>query len=339
MSPEQVGERELRAALAALNEGDVQTADAIARRLSHDRPDDPAAHQLLAIIALRQGDVRQAADSAATSLALRPDHGPTLVVAGRAARASQNAAAAIAFFRRAAALEPDRAEAAFLLCVTLLECGDTGAQTLLPHLLQKFPHDAEGWRLLGEALHSAGQRDAALVAFTRAAQAAPSLPLHMRRGALLEVLGRTAEAAEAYWAAASLAPDDGEAALRLGLCLRRVGDGAGAAAAIERAVLLQPANAEAWFATGLIHQDRRGFHAAAEAYQHALDAAPGFAEAAVNLGTCRQETGDIIAAKAAYRVALRHRPDTFGRIAQALAVAPAGEVWLDAAALRRSLAG
>ena len=38
-------------------------------------------------------------------------------------------------------------------------------------------------------------------------------------------------------------------------------------------------------------------------------------------------------------LALRLRPDTFGRVAQALAAAPTGEAWLDLAALRHSLAG
>ena len=47
----------------------------------------------------------------------------------------------------------------------------------------------------------------------------------------------------------------------------------------------------------------------------------------------------MAAAKTAYRLALRLQPDTFGRIAQALAAAPIGEVWLDIAALRGSLAG
>jgi predicted TPR repeat methyltransferase len=89
---------------------------------------------------------------------------------------------------------------------------------------------------------------------------------------------------------------------------------------------------------GLVRQDKREFGAAADAYGRALELRPDLAEAAVNLGICHQENGDMAAAKTAYRLALRLRPDTFGRIAQALAVAPMGEVWLDLAALRHSLA-
>ncbi len=332
-------EADLSAALLALREGDLGAAEAIARRLLRDLPENPAVHQLAAVVALQRGETGEAARAAAASLARRPDHVPTLVIAGRAARAADDIAGAAIFFRRAAVLAPNRADAAFLSCVALLELGDPEAATLLPRLLDRFPDDAEGWRLLGDALHRAGQPAAALVAFTRAAQAAPSAALHLRRAVLLESLGRLAEAAEAYRAAVDHAPDNAEAALKLGLYLHRSGDTEDAATAIERAVALAPDNSQAWFAAGLVRQDRRAFVAAADAYGRALALRPDLAEAAVNLGICHQERGDLAAAKTAYGLALRLRPDTFGRIAQALATAPTGEVWLDVAALRRSLAG
>jgi tetratricopeptide (TPR) repeat protein len=331
-------EPDLRVALSALREGNLAAAAAIAQRLLDNKPHDPAVHQLAAAIALQEGDTAQAMRSAAVSLARRPDHVPTLVIAGRAALAGDDVAGAAVFFRRAAALAPERADAAFLTCVTLLELGDPEARSLLPRLLVRFPDDAEGWRLLGAALQRADQPEAALVAFTRATQAMPSLALHLRRGMLLESLGRLTEAADAYRAAADHAPDSSEAVLKLGLCLRRTGNTANAAVALERAVALARESGNAWFAVGLVRQDKREFGAAADAYGRALELRPDLAEAAVNLGICHQENGDMAAAKTAYRLALRLRPDTFGRIAQALAVAPMGEVWLDLAALRHSLA-
>ena len=188
----------LRKALSALREGDLGAAEAIVRLLLQNTPDDPAIHQLAAVIALQRGETAQATRWAIASLARRPDHVPTLIIAGRAARASKDFAGALAFFRRAAALAPDRADAAFLTCVTLLELGDAEAGTLLPRLLERFADDAEGWHLLGGALQRAGQPEAALVAFTRATQVMPSAALHLRRGVLLESLGRIAEAVEAY---------------------------------------------------------------------------------------------------------------------------------------------
>jgi tetratricopeptide (TPR) repeat protein len=127
-------------------------------------------------------------------------------------------------------------------------------------------------------------------------------------------------------------------ALKLGLCLRRMGDTESAAAALERAVAIGPNSSEVWFAVGLVRQDKWDFGSAADAYLRAFELRPDFAEAAVNLGICHQERGDMAAAKTAYRLALKLRLDTFGRIAQALAAPPTGEVWLDLAALLHSLA-
>jgi tetratricopeptide (TPR) repeat protein len=331
-------EPDLSKALSALRDGDLNAADAIARRLLADTPNDPAVHQLVAVIALQRGEIEQAARAASASLARRPDHVPTLVIAGRAARASADLDAATAFFRRAMALAPERADAAFCACVTLLERGDPEAQSLLPRLLAQFPDDAEGWRNLAAALQKAGQPEAALVALTRAAHAAPSVALHLQRGMLLESLDRRDDAIAAYRAATAMAPDNADALLKLGLCLRRCGD-RDAAAPLEHAVECDQRNSDAWFALALVRQDHRDVVAAAEAYRRALELRPDFAEAAVNLGTCYQEIGDVGMAKASYRLALQLKPETFGRIAQALATAPVGEVWLDVAALRKSLAG
>lgn len=298
-------EASLAAAVAALRHGELATADAICRHLLRGAPTDPALHQLAAAIALQRGAAEDAARWARSSLAGRADHVPTLVIAGRAARACGNSVEALTFLRRAAVLAPSRADAHFLICATLLEQGDRDAQTMLRLLLDRFPDDPEGWRLLGDTLQSAGQAEAALVAFTRAARALPSAALHLRCGALLKTLGRAREAADAC----------------------------------AQAVALDPADAAAWFALGVAQQDQREFAAAIAAYRKALELRPDLAEAAVNLGICHQERGDIAAAKDAYRRALRLRPESFGRIAQALATAPTGEVWLDLGALRCSLGG
>jgi uncharacterized membrane-anchored protein len=66
---------------------------------------------------------------------LRPDHSPTLVVAARVARAAGDLAQARSWSETAARLAPDRPEAAFLSCVTLIESGDEKARSDLEDLL------------------------------------------------------------------------------------------------------------------------------------------------------------------------------------------------------------
>jgi len=145
---------ELNAALAAVRGGDLNTAGAIAQRLLQNYPGDAAVYQLLAEVALRQGEIAQAMRFATESLARRPDHVPALLLAGRAARAAKDLAGAVGFFRRAIALAPERADAAFLTCATFLELGDPDAGALLTRLLESFPDDSAGWSLLGDSLHT-----------------------------------------------------------------------------------------------------------------------------------------------------------------------------------------
>jgi tetratricopeptide (TPR) repeat protein len=83
----------------------------------------------------------------------------------------------------------------------------------------------------------------------------------------------------------------------------------------------------------------RDYDKAATAYRKALEKKPDHAEAALNLGTVLQEKGDLDGAMAAYGDAYRLRPAMFGSIAMALTSAPHGRLWLDEAALRRSLGG
>jgi tetratricopeptide (TPR) repeat protein len=62
-------------------------------------------------------------------------------------------------------------------------------------------------------------------------------------------------------------------------------------------------------------------------------------EAHVNLGLALQQIGELERAMPCYRQAMRLRPDTFGRIAQALPSTQKGMLWLDPRKLRGSLVG
>jgi tetratricopeptide (TPR) repeat protein len=325
-------------AIKLFQAGDMDAAADLCHSLLRSAPQEPALHQLAAAIALRSGDADSAARWAESALDLRPDHAATLMIAGHAARALADHTRALAFFQRAEVLAPSRAEAAFMTCATLLELGDGEARSMLDLCLQKFPEHSAGWRTIGLVLQKAGQNEAALAAFTRAARAAPSCELQMRRGALLRALGMVAEAADAFRAARSHEPDNFDATLQLALCLQHLGDVAAARVGLEAAVAKNPTEGRGWFALGLIAQENRDWPAAIAAYQKALSVQPHLPEAAVNLGIALQEIGDLAAARASYRQALELRADTFGRVAQALTAAPTGELWLDLMALRASLA-
>ncbi len=327
----------LGAALTALRDGHVDAAEDLARQLFDAAPRDPAVHQLRAAISLRRQRFGEAARWAHSCLALRSDHPPALILAGRAAKALDDPAQALQMFRRAAQGDPAKAEAAFLVCVTLLEQADPEANARLSDLLQRFPADAEGWYDIGVALRKAGQFEGALVAFTRAAAAASIPRYHVERASVLRALGRFGEAVEVLRTARTLAPETTEISLQLALCLHRLGDAAAARVELEQLVAVDARNSQAWFALGLVFQDTHEIVGAIAAYRKAIELRPALPEAYVNLGICLQEVRDLDAAKGAYGAAVHLRADTFGRIAQALPSTPKGELWLDPERLRDAL--
>ncbi len=210
--------------------------------------------------------------------------------------------AALAALRTVAAREPGQGAPVFLLCAMLLKQGDAAAHGLLQRCLRNFPQASEGWAEIGDALLALGKKEAALVCFGKSI---PDYALALRRGLLARELGRREEARAAF----------------------------------EEAVRLDGTAPRAWFLLGTAAQDEGDQAGAAAAYRAVLALDPKVAEAAVNLGTVLQEAGDLEGARAAYGRAVATRAETFGRVAQALATPRKGELWLDLAALRHSLAG
>ena len=324
-------------ALAELRAGRIGNAEALCGRILDSASQDPAAHQLAATIALRSGRLDEAARWAKSSLALRPDHAPTLIVSARVARAAGDVAQARGWLERAGVLAPDRPEAAFLTCLILIESGDGGARSVLDDLLLRFPNFADGWREIGEALRKAGQPETAALALARAAQSSADPVDHARLGLALQAIDRPLEAIVAFRRALEVAPDLAEARAALGSCLRRTGELQLARTELERAASLRPQDGRAWFALGLVCEDLRDTRGAIEAYRRSVEMQPNVPEAHFNLGLNLQNTGDLDAAIDSYRRAMRLRPDTFGRIAQALTSAKKGRLWLNPARLRRVL--
>jgi len=290
-------------ALRALADGaDAKAAD-IAGAMLQRWPQDASVHQLMAAVALHRSKPAEAERWALSSLAARPDHFATLMLAAHASRSLGNWQGALEKLQRAAELEPKRPEAAFGAAIASIAVNPGHAQVVIDDLLRRFPNSTEAWAEVGRALERSGQWELAAQAFALAMRARPTAKLHIRFGSALHSLGRRGEAAEAY----------------------------------QKALQLDPASVEAWFKLGLAFQDSRHLDRAADAYRRALALRPDLAEAEANLGVVLQEQGDLPAAKQAYGRAIALMPSAFGRVAQALTTAPKGELWMDLAALRAHL--
>ena len=329
----------LAAALKELNEGRIEIAERMSVELLGSRPTDPATHQLAATVALRRERYFEAERWALSCLALRPLHAPAMLIAGRAARALGDIVEARDWFARASEAAPDRPEPAFLLCVAQLECADPAAQKTLAGIMRNFPRDAEGWSQIAAALRKANHLEAAALAFARAFAASGDAAHAIDQGSALMKLGRIEEAVAAFRAASVIAPDSVDVVLPLARALRQLGEFRAALALLERIAALAPERDEIHFAIGLLHDDLNDGSEAIAAYRRCVALRPDLPEAQVNLGVALQQAGELEAATDCYGAAFRARPDTFGRIAQALPSTSKGRLWLDLGKLRRSLGG
>jgi tetratricopeptide (TPR) repeat protein len=204
--------------------------------------------------------------------------------------------------------------------------------------LAQRPDNAAALRLAARIARAANDFGGALTHLDRLIATAPQREIFIEKAHTLDQAGLRPQAREAWQAILDVVPHNTEAAARLGRLAWEDGEHAAAASLLERAAA-RDAPASVWFDLGLARQDLRDYHGAATAYRRALELKPDLAEAALNLGVALQEAGDLDSAMRAYADAYRLRPQTFGTIAMALTSAPHGRLWIDEAALRRSLSG
>lgn len=179
MSEPKNSEHTLRLAIAAFNRQQFEAAERSLDEILMVDGNDAAALQLKAMLCLRRGDVDLARSAILACIKLRPNHPPSLKLVlevakarfaqAHQARQSNNAEAAIGFYRDALQLNP----------------GLTAA-----------------WFGLGLALQDAKDYAASADAFAQAAKLAPNdAKAHVNRGISLQQTGNMAEAFAAYQAA------------------------------------------------------------------------------------------------------------------------------------------
>jgi tetratricopeptide (TPR) repeat protein len=234
-------EKMMAAALGSYNAGRFAECEEVCRTLLSHAPRHPAVHQLLAVLAMARNDVGAAHNHIVQSLTERPQHVPSLVIAGKVARIEGDLATAAQYFERASALAPGADESEFLHAVTLVEMKSPAAVPVLQRLLDRHPQHVQAWYLLGVARQAAGETRAAQSAFERSLALAPALAeawfnLGLARQDLHDLEG----AAEAFRAALERRPDYVEAAVNLGIVLQDAHRMEEAMEAYRLAVRLRP---------------------------------------------------------------------------------------------------
>lgn len=176
-------------------------------------------------------------------------------------------------------------------------------------LLEEGSRDADILNLLGAALISTGNGDAAVGPLEEAVQIAPTHLAARCNLALLRQERREWAAAEAHFAVlALLDPAFRLAQDRLGTVRQERGDLDGAVRALTRAVRLDPRSGLAWFNLASVRMLAGLFDEAIAAFRHAIAEDPAGALAHVNLGEMLLRLGEVEAAAEVFRRGMRLDP-------------------------------
>lgn len=288
--------------------GRLTEAAAGYRRVLAERPGDPDALHLLALIELSAGHPERAIDLIRQALAALPHFPDAHSSLGNALRAAGRPTEALESYRHAVALDPNCAAAHNNLGLLLWEQGDfAAAAASCQRAVQLAPGLAEAHNNLGNALRALHQLEAAAGALRRSVALEPSAPRYTNLANVLADLGRCEEAERAYRCAIEREATFAPAHYGLGIQLYLRGEVAAAAESYRRAATLNPGHAPAWHGLGSALRALGEIDAAVEAFHCALAADPHFAEAYRELAACGRLPAD--GAQAVRAAALAAAPE------------------------------
>ena len=275
--PPSVGQAKFEEALRLHRAGSLDEAAALYRYVAKHFPDQPDAFHLQGLIALAQGEPRQALEMIDRAIALDPNDAAYRYNRARALKAQNRLEAALAAFDKALALKPDHAEA---------------------------------WLERGNVLTAMGQDEAAVASFDRAVSLMPAWPdAYANRAAARRSLEQYEAALADYDRAAQLRPDSAEEPYNRSIALLDLDRLPEALDACERALALKPSWAAALSQRGNVLRRLKRLDEALAAHDRALAVAPDHFEAVYNRALALQDLKRMDEALAGLDRAIALRPD------------------------------
>lgn len=269
-------ERSLQEAIALHQEGRLDEAQTLYRKILESHPKHADALNLLATISLQKGDFRPAITLLHKAISLQPKRADYYSNLGSAERGVGELDKAINSFLKALTLQPGHLESQFNLGQSQLELGDfTSAATSFRRILQTKPTFIPAHEMLARSLLGQGLLDEALSSLHSIVERNPQYSnAYCEIGNIHQTQSQLPEAILAYKQALALAPDNAVAYNNLGNTLVKQGK----------------------------------LHAALHEYQEALRCDPNLAEASINLSWTYKEHGLIREAVACLEHHLQRHP-------------------------------
>jgi len=184
-----------------------------------------------------------------------------------------------------------------------------GARVHASKLLERYPEQAELWRLSGICALQQGELEEAQRALDRALELAPqSIESWCNLASVYTASGRLDDAERALRRALAMAPTHAPALNNLGSLLDARGDYHGAADCFAKAIMQKPDYARAWLNQGAALLAIRQLDRAETSVRRAIQLAPHWADAHFLLGNVHNTAGRLDGAVAAWREAVRLAP-------------------------------
>jgi predicted O-linked N-acetylglucosamine transferase (SPINDLY family) len=192
----------------------------------------------------------------------------------------------------------------------LISHGHLGrARSRAGELLERYPQQAEVWRLLGICALQQGDHAEAQSALATALDIAPhSVEVLCNLASVYTALGDLEDAERTLRRALALEPGHAAALNNLGSLLDARGDYHGAADCFARSIAQRPDYARAWLNQAGALLTLRKLERAEASSRRAIALAPQWADAHFVLGNILAEAGSAVQAETAYREAARYAP-------------------------------
>jgi tetratricopeptide (TPR) repeat protein len=251
----------LQQAIQAFENGNLDSADLMLKRLLQvDSKNLPALH-VLGLIKASQGSYKESAD----------------------------------YLGRAARLNPNDASIQYNLAKALMDCGDDKGAT--PHhkkAVELNPKNPQAWLNYGKSAFNLGRHDEALAHYDRALQLKPDYyEALVNKGVTLHELKQFSEALAHYDRALLLKPDACNTHMNLGITFHALQRDDEALTHYDRALQLKPDYPEALVNRGLSLHDLNRFDEAIAHYDRALQLKPDYYEASWNKSISLLTKGDL----------------------------------------------
>jgi predicted TPR repeat methyltransferase len=200
----------IRLAIKKHQEGQIEEATAIYKKILAQSPDHVDALHFLGVAEHQLGNSEKAQEYINRALELMPDHPDARNNRGNILKKLGRLDEAEADYRRALELRPTDPNTLSNLGTILRARGDLeGAEATFRKVLAYKPDHAPAWQNLGNTLRGLGRLNEALDAHREAMRLAPqSADSYRLLGALLNAVDRTDEAKEVYHRWLALFPND-----------------------------------------------------------------------------------------------------------------------------------